>query len=571
MSMTVGFEAYEFGSFRLDVTQRLLFRDGVPAAATPKVLDLLAVLVRNRGRVVMKEDLMREVWPDTIVDEGSLTRTVSRLRALLEEGSDPPLIETLSRRGYRFVGEVHELTEPKRSSRTLAVLPFALIGPADPAVEYLGIGIADALITRLSRLRTLRVRPTSAVVRFAGSKESVGTIGASLMVEAILEGHIQFRSDRIRVTVQLVKVDSEQPLWAETFDEPAVDWFDLQDSVSRRVTQALAIEVSADEARALEGRGTASRQAYQLYLKARYFTFRYTPESMQKSIELYGEAIATDPLFAAAHAGLGMASFIAAGTFVPAAEAVANATRHATRALELDDSLADAQLTVALLRFGEHDSAGAETSLQRCLDLAPHNALAHSVFSWQLTARQRFDEAIAEAECALALDPASVTIAVDRGLPLYYSRRAAEALEHFRRGVEMDPEFWYPHYHSGAALMLLDRIADAREEFDRAVAVSRGAIADALTWQAVAHARLGDPAAARELDAALSRGEVALSPYEHAAYRLAIGDSAAALELLDRAVAESDKWLMWIDVDPRFDSLRSNPRFKAVRAWRHVS
>lgn len=561
-------QVYEFGRFRLNVAQRELLRDGTSLAVMPKVFDLLVLLVRSPGRLLTKEEILERVWPDACVDEGSLARTVSRLRSLLGEGGRTGgFVETLSKQGYRFVADVRSFAPSVARDRTLAVLPFRNLGPADPESEALGLGIADALITRLSRLRTLRVRPTSSVLRFGAESDALET-GRQLRVEAVLEGRLQVHAGRARVTVQLLRVSEEQPIWGEAFEEEAGDLYRLQEAVAGRVAAVLAVEMSREEEAALGRPGTTSPVAYPLYLKARSFTYRYDPDALRKAIDLYELAIEADPSFAAAHAGLAAAYTIGAGTFLPAEEANRQAHRAVEEALRRDDSLAEAHVTLGMLRFwSDRDPAGAEAAMRRALHLAPNDSLAHHSFAWQLAARGRFAEASSEIERAAELDPTSVAIAVDLGLPLYLGRQPERALEQFRRGVAMDPGFWYAHHYEGLALLSLGRFEEAHAAFSHARDVSHGAILESRVAIGVALARAGDIAAAeavRDEVATLPAGR--LSPFEQATLSAALGDLDDAFHLLGRAVAERDKWLMWVEVDPRLDPLRGDPRFDSIRA-----
>jgi TolB-like protein len=328
---------YEFGPFRVDAAQHLLFRDGVPVPLTPKAFDTLLVLVENSGRLVEKDNLMKEVWPDSFVEEGSLTRNISVLRKLLGgDSADTRYIETLPKRGYRFTVSVSQLEgeellvrrhaqvrivteedvdEPEEISatkkklslpeavRSLAVLPFKLLG-GDLADEYLGLGIADALITKLSNIRRITVRPTSAVLNFTGLTQDAASSGRQLRVDAVLEGSIQRVNERIRVTVQLVGVEESAPLWGEKFDAAFTDIFEVEDRVSEQVVTALTSKLSGEESRFLVKRYTEDTEAYRSYLQGRYFWNKRTPEGLSKAVEFFREAIGRDPDYALAYAGL---------------------------------------------------------------------------------------------------------------------------------------------------------------------------------------------------------------------------------------------------------------------------
>jgi serine/threonine-protein kinase len=542
----------------------VLRRDGSPVAVMPKVFDLLVTLVRGRGLLLTKEELMRQVWPATYVDEGSLARTVSRLRSLLGETGRGGPLETVSKSGYRFVADVHVIETADTGDRSLAILPFSVVGPKSDESGDLGLGIADALITRLTLVRSLRVRPTSAVLALGGLDAIAA--GRTLRVDAVLQGRLQLHGDVARTTVQLVSVAEERPVWAESFDESIDDIYRLQDSIASRIVAALSVPISGQEAAFLKRPATTSAEAGRIYQQARALTYRFVPGAWHRAIALYEVATELDPSFAAAHAGLASAYSIGAGTFAPTAEASAKAHAAIERALRLDDSLPEAWVTLGSVRFWlERDVEGGEAALRRGLAVSPNDVLAHHFLSWQLAARGRFAEASLEIDRAAELDPTSTAIAADRGLPAYFDHRPDEALGHFRKGVDLDPAFWYARYREGFALLATGAFGPARAAFDDAFRLSAGSIQEARVGAGVAAAALGETATAEAVLHELLAGSPRVSPYELATLALALGRHAGALDLLERALELHDKWVMWIAVDPRLDSLREHPRFEAIR------
>jgi DNA-binding winged helix-turn-helix (wHTH) protein len=262
-------ETYLFGPFRLEGEERLLVRGDTPVPLTPKVFDILLTLVRNSGRLVDKDALMQAVWPDTCVEESSFTRNVSTLRKALGLQPDgSPYIETVTRCGYRFRAPVVTAASDG-PCRTLAVLPFRHMGPGD-GDDTLGFGLADALITRLSNIAEITVRPTSAVMRYVERQHEAVDAGRELGVEAVLDGHIQQNGDRFRLTVQFLRVDDGKPLWAGKFDSSEPDVFALQDSIADRVAIALELKLTTHQRELLRKRHTSSPEAYHLCEKGRY-------------------------------------------------------------------------------------------------------------------------------------------------------------------------------------------------------------------------------------------------------------------------------------------------------------
>ncbi|HEV8486880.1 MAG TPA: winged helix-turn-helix domain-containing protein, partial [Blastocatellia bacterium] len=278
---------YEFGAFRLDASERRLLRDGEPVQLAPKVFDTLVALVENSGRLVDKDELMSRLWPDTFVEEATLARNISDLRKALGESSGgDKYIDTVPKSGYRFVAKValledegpsvivqrhtrarvviEEETESRASASSIAVLPFKALGRGDN--DYLGLGMADALITRLSNIRQISVRPTSAVAKYVDDRQDPFVAGRELNVESVVDGSIQRSAGHIRVTVQLVSVRNEATMWADKFDEKFTDIFAIEDSISEQIVHALTLKLSGDEKRLLARRYTENAGAYQEYL-----------------------------------------------------------------------------------------------------------------------------------------------------------------------------------------------------------------------------------------------------------------------------------------------------------------
>lgn len=280
---------YKFGLFRLDAADRTLTRDGEPVPLTLKAFDTLLVLVENNGRTVRKEEILERVWPDSFVEEGVISVNIFTLRKSLAEGNnEAEIIKTIPKQGYRFVASVEESDEPFQqrpptadaTSKSIAVLPFRWLN-ADDEDEYLGLGIADGLITRLSSIRDLMVRPTSSVRKYEHDALDAVAIGRQMEVDVVLEGSIRRYGERLRVSVQLVSARGAAPLWATRFDEQFTDILSVEDSISELVAEAMTLKLSGEERRQLSTRHTKSDEAYHLYLKGRYFWNKRTGESLR--------------------------------------------------------------------------------------------------------------------------------------------------------------------------------------------------------------------------------------------------------------------------------------------------
>lgn len=508
--------AYEFGPSRLHPSRWILERGGETVPLTPRAFDTLLALVESRGRVLTKEELLQSVWKGAVVDENNLSQAVSAVRKALGDGANGDhYISTVPRRGYAFAAPVVEAFEapeapaqtalaeppadapdeaPARAARwgkpvwialgvvaaglgslwivrsreqpegvalvrSIAVLPFQSLASAKDN-EHLGVALADAVITRLGYVRGLSVRPTSAVLPFAG-KEPIAA-GRALSVDAVLEGRIQESEGRLRVTVQLIGVRQGTPLWSGKFDVPRARLFTLEDSLSEEVTDALASKFSSGDERRLGRRRSTKPEAYEAYLRGRYFWNRRSPNDLDAALREFEAALAADSLFAPAWSGIADARVLR-GTDTPAEFPLARAA--AEKALSLDPDLAEAHASLAMARFfGQWDFTGAERGFQRALRLAPGYVTAHHWYAYWLAAMGRFDEAVAEIRRAREIDPTSLTVNRDLGHILLYAKRYDEAAAQLKTVVRMDPSFPHARFYLAAALLFGSHLEEASTE-----------------------------------------------------------------------------------------------------------
>jgi DNA-binding winged helix-turn-helix (wHTH) protein/tetratricopeptide (TPR) repeat protein len=568
---------YEFGPFRLDPAERLLLREDAPVTLTPKVFDILLLLVRSGGRALSKEEFMREVWPDSFVEEGNLNRQISTLRKALGDGrGEQRFIETIPKRGYRFVAGVRETGSPA-AARSVAVLPFKAMQEREGDEGFLGLGMADAIIIKLSNLGRINVRPTGAVLKYADAGRDITAAGRELKVEAVLDGRVQRAGNRVRVTAQLVSVRDGATAWAGKFDEEFTDIFAVQDSISEQLAGALMLKLSGEERESLSKHYTESGEAYQAYLKGRYYWNKMTAEGLHRSLECFAEAVGRDPAYALAHAGTA-ASYVHLeiyGLMLPS-EAMPKAKAAALRAIELDASVAEAHASLALVRmFYERDWAGAEAEFRRALRLNPSYAAAYDWFAIYLSARGRVEEALASIGKAQALDPLSLVINTDAACALYYARRFEESIRQCRWVLDAEPNFVTAHYRAGLAYEQLGEYVEAVNAFQTAIALSaERAAAEALApfkggsdaRASIAHtyALMGKREAARRILAELEEraGRAYVPPHDIAMVYSALGETDEAFRWLRAAYRERFSLLVLLELDPRFDNLRADPRFQ---------
>jgi DNA-binding winged helix-turn-helix (wHTH) protein/tetratricopeptide (TPR) repeat protein len=566
---------YSFGPFELDTDEQILRRDGQPLPMKPKVFELLVVLVENSGRLVGKDELMKQVWAGTFVEEGNLAVSIVKLRqALGEAHNERRYIETVPRRGYRFVARVTQeqsestdvTTDIAVTSEgdvsvgkgTIAVLPFKLIGTTGD--EYLGLGLADALITRLSNLRQVTVRPTSSIRKYDGVHDPVSA-GKELRVEWVLDGSLQKSDGRIRVTVQLLNVSDGVLRWAEKFDEKFTDIFGVEDSISEQVASTLAVKLTGDEKRLLAKRYTENTDAYEAYLKGRYFFEKRTTEGCKKAIQYFQQAIEADSSYALAYAGVADC-YITLSTIFPSQEWNPNAEKAALSSLELDSELAEAHASLGRIKSHGWDWSGAQEEFKTAIDLNPNYASAHAWYGLCLGELGRSDEALEEVKKAQALDPLSLIINSQLGSVFYLSRRFEEAVEQLRKTLELDADFAIAHFTLGYVFEALGEYEEALSEYQ----LSQGGLGDLPEFTACVarnHAFSGRrEQALYAIDELINLSESRyVQPTLIATIYAALGDKDEAFNWLERAYVERDEDLCLLKVDPRLDSLRADVRF----------
>ena len=632
---------YDFGGFRIDEDRRLLLRDGEQVVLTSKVFDTLLVLVRNRGRILSKRDLMELLWPGTHVEEGNLAVNISLLRkALGDTPNDHRCIVTIPGRGYRFIAEVQEgggteepassaedvpvrvavdrplpgasaegpvlASEPpgppphrsvaaqprwiamllivlavptayfsvglifgrltgssapaSRSVKSLAVLPFKPL-VAERNDEYLGLGMADALITKLSAVRHLAVRPTSAVLKYARLSMDSLAAGREQKVDAVLEGTVERAGDSVRLTVRLMKVRDGSSLWSYQCDEThCSDLFELQDLLSEKVAEALLVELSGPERGSLRKHYTENAAAYDDYVKGRYFWNERTSSGLRQAIDWFERAVREDPRYALAYAGL--ADCYSLGVWyipIPPSEAVPKLEMAARKALELDDELAESHVAMANVHSFAWDWAYSLAEHRRAIDLNPGYATARHWYSLALALGGRIDEAVGEARKAMELDPLSPSISTDLGWVYYLGRRYDEAIRQYKNTLELNPDFSLAHFDLALAYSARGMHREAVAEMSRAA--DRGSDYLGGLGFVCGEAGMRDRAlqALRNLQALSAKEYV--PPYHFAWIYAGLGDRERAITSLERVYREHTQHVVDFKMNPMLDSLRGDSRF----------
>ena len=577
--------SYEFGPFRLDMQRYLLVRNDEPIQLSPKAFKTLLVLIENRERVVKKDELMKSIWPDAHVEESNLAQNIFVIRKVLGEGDNNRYILTIPGTGYRFVGQVIEKATPspeiqplrfssapitqtvKDMGTLIAVLPFkCLSGGAD---DILGLGLADALTTRLSNLKQVKVRPSSSVLRYREPREDLMTVGRELRVDALLDGVYQRAGDQIRVSVQFVRVADGLTLWAAKFDEQFTNIFSIQDSISEQVAGALAVKMSGEEQKQLRKNYTASTEAFQHFIRGRYFWNQRTLEALRKSMAFAEQAIAEDPTYAPAYVGIADSYNLLAGHGgLAPKQTFPRARAAAMTALEIDPLLAEAYASLGFInyrfdwRFDE-----AEQNFQRAIELKPNYSTAHHWYGEALASAGRFEESLTTLQRSQEYDPLSLPISTDLAQTLYVARRYEECETKLRNALEMDPKFIRARILLGAALEQMKRYDEALESLSLAVDLSKQ---NSFALSALGHvyASMGRKGAAQDILQLLNQQSIEnyASPYNIAIVYAGLGDRNNALNQLARAVEVRDVWMVWLAVSPRFELLHGEPRFEELLA-----
>jgi TolB-like protein/DNA-binding winged helix-turn-helix (wHTH) protein/Flp pilus assembly protein TadD len=658
---------YEFGTFRVDALRRLLLREGNQVRLPAKAFEILLVLLEEKGRLVDKDELMRRVWPDAVVEENNLTVNMSALRRSLRDSpGEHRYVVTVPGRGYQFVADVRQHgdervreSEPevlanqgvaeisaerggwdgeakplsqnswdlgsaapqvaaaqtsgaashtqtlsraeyiggeikhynvplllaallataiivsylaysryfaghsKAGITSIAVLPFANKSD-DPNAEYLSDGISESLINSLSQLPGLKVIAKSSTFKYKGKDVDPQEVANALGVEAVLTGRVLQRGDALIISVELVNASDKTQMWGEQYDRKMSDLLATQREIAGEIVEKLKPKVSGEE-KGIAKHYTESNEAYQLYLKGRFYWNKRTAEALKKSIEYFNQAIDKDPSFALAYAGVADC-YVVPGIRLPPREAMPKAKAAAIRALELDETLAEAHASLGrVLAAYDWDWTSAEKEYKRAIELNPRYAVAHQWYGGYLAVMGRSNEAIAERKRAMELEPLSLTINFELGLAFYYVRDYDQAIEQFQKTLELDQNFPAAHNFLPAAYEQKGMYSEAIAEFRKSIPLTANS-ESTLSKAGLGHvyAVTGKKSEARtvldELKQA-SEQEYVAAPSVALIYA-GLGEKDQAFAWLEKGYEQRAFQMQWIKLEPRWDSLRSDPRFQ---------
>jgi len=452
--------------------------------------------------------------------------------------------------------------------KSVAVLPFENLSE-EKGNAYFADGIQEEILTRLAKIADLKVISRTSTQQFQSKPANLSEIAKQLGVANILEGSVQRSGDQVRVNVQLIKAATDAHLWADTFDRKLTDIFAVESDIAKTIAETLQAKLTGSEKTAIAKRPTSNTEAYELYLKGRFFWNKRTGADLRTAIEYFNQALGKDPGYALAYVGL--ADSYAVLHFYGAAspaDSFPQAKAAAKRAVELEDTLGEAHTALAfVLSTYDWDFAASDKEYQRAIELNPNYATAHHWYGETLAITGRFDEGIAESKRAQELDPLSLIINADLGEVYTFARQYDKAIELLRKTVEKDPRFYYAQWRLGQALQLKGHLNEAIAEYRKAVELDNDPSVLALLGQA--YARAGQREEAQKILARLT--EEAKSRYVHAysfaLMYLALGDKEHAMDEMERAYRErAGSDIGWIKVDPMLDEFRGNPRFEALVA-----
>src|SRR5579864_4869523 len=557
-----------FAAFEVDLGAAELRKHGLRIRLPEQAFQVLATLLDRPGDLVTRAELRTRLWPDgTYVNfDHGLNKAVNRLRSALgDSAGNPRFIETVARRGYRLLVPVAREALPnaftgQRRIR-LAVLPFENV-TADAEQEYFSDGLTEEMITELGRLSPgqLGIIARTSAMQYKQSGKRIDQIGRELNVDYVLEGRVRLEQKRARITVQLIHVGDQTHLWAQSYDRELADIFQVQREVAQRVADSLAFELLPDT---YARRAPLVPEAYEDYLRGRYFWNRGSDIDAQLAIERFERALHNDPRYALAYSGIadcyGRLVWFSA---MPPLEAGARAKAAATHALEIDPNLGEVRASMALVRFWyEWNWIEAEREFRRATELRPNYADVHNWYAAYLNVMGRFSEAAAEQKIAEELDPLSLTIAMNAADPHYFARRYGPAIENLKLVLRRGPRFPGAHFNLGRVFAQNGMFEEAIAAFESAAQLSGNRQASANL--AFAYARAGRVGEARKILAEME--QLAANRYmpspQLALIHLGLGEPEKALDRLEQGLEERSYWMIYLKADPVYDSLRTHSRF----------
>jgi TolB-like protein/DNA-binding winged helix-turn-helix (wHTH) protein/Tfp pilus assembly protein PilF len=615
---------YDFGPFHLDLAERVLRRNNIPIALTPKAFEVLCLLVDRHGLVLTKEEMMRQIWPDSFVDESNLAQHIFQLRkALGDNPNGDAFIETVPRRGYRFAADVKRVDSAsddrgsEGDSRTtpatyddargtsrrknmwvaatalvalsacalcvyliwrppshdsagkimLAVLPFENL-TGDPQQDYFSDGLTEEMIAQLGNLEPdhLAVIARTSAMQYKDTHKDAKEIGRELGVDFIVEGSVRREGDRVRITAQLVRTKDQTHIWANSYDRSLRDVLTLQNDVSSAIAGEIRTNLAPEAGARIASTSPRDPEAYEAYLEGRYFWNKRSEAGYVKAIEYFQQAIARDPNYARAYAGLADAYALLGAlplAEIPRGEAMAKAKAAAVTALQLDGTLAEAHTSLAFVRMHyDWDWPGSRTEFEHALELDPSYATAHEWYAIWFTAQGRTDRALEQLRFAQNADPLSLVIRADTSEVLGYARRYNESKQEAQGALELDPTFML------AYISLADAQMDEKDYRAAIANLQKGLTTnDRNAWLlcrlGVAYALAGDRSQSEEILQGLlkdvkDRGDLA---FNIAQIYAVLGERDQTFAWLEKAYQYREGALILLGNRAEFEAVHQDPRY----------
>ncbi len=595
-----------FGPYEADLCACELRKGGTRLKLQEQPFRVLMVLLEHPGELVSREELRTTLWSsDTFVDfDNSLNTDINKLReALGDSAAHPRYVETIPRRGYRFVAPVEAVAAPAparwwnsrflgiaglavlvavigvsiallmrrgnsaatplaKAYAALAVLPLENLSH-DPEQEYFADGMTDELITSLAKLRSLRVISRTSVMQYKGARKGLKDLAGELKVDFVVEGSVFREGDRVRINTKLIHAASDSSMWAEQYDRDLRDKMLLQNDVARDIAREIHLKLTPQEEKRLSTTRQVDRAAYQAYLKGRYYVARVTKLDLERALGYFHESISLDPTFAQPYDGIASYYLLADEYFLSPREVIPKAREAATRAVQLDPTAAEPHNSIGLIYYWhDWDWAAAEKEFRRAIELNDY-PLAHSSLGWTLATQGRFEEAYGEMKRAQALDPLSGEIGSYVAWILYFMGRYDEAAEQLNSTIAMDPNYWLPHLYLGRVYEKKGMLNKAVAEYEKARQIE-SSIPEILAVVGRAYALSGrNDDAMRVLTElrAIRKGRY-VPAYPEAVVLASLGQKDQAFEKLEDAYEERSYYMTWLKIDPDLESLRSDYRYK---------
>jgi DNA-binding winged helix-turn-helix (wHTH) protein/Flp pilus assembly protein TadD len=579
---------FQFGNFTLNTNEQTLSMDNQRLHLPTKEFEILLMLVENNGQLLTKDEIMKTIWAETFVEESNLAQYISRLRKILNAGG-AEFIKTFSKRGYRFSAEVNvseatpslqrqlrlQISEQPQNRhpkigeiRSLAVLPFQLLG-FQTDEEFLGLGITDALITQLSRLEQVLIRPTRAILKYVNSTQKLTEIAGQLGVDAVLQGNFQKIGNRLRLTVQMFAAQNENVIWAEVFNAEILDIFAVQDEIAGKIANSFDQKLSAESQANLNKRFTDNVEAYQEYLRGRFYLIKREVESLRQALRHFEKAVGIEPLYALPYTGIAQVYLLLPllDELSPH-EAFPRAKAAILRALEIDPNLAEAHTLLGIYLINQDwNWPGAEISLSRALQLNPNSADGHQVYATFLLRLGRIAEAIVELNKAKAIDPLSPVINTWLAEALSYLGEYEASILLHQETLKFSPNYFVAYYHLTLTYLFNNQPDKAIETSEQALKLS--AHISLTQFSSVLLLKvLGNEKKARQtlkhLEAA--RKTKYISASNIASCYAAFQEKEETLAWLTIALEEKDPNITWIKIDREYDFLRNDESFHKILA-----